>query len=140
MLSNQRQNAETSRAGLKWEPDEDDRMLSLLSEGLSHADIAKSLQRTEGSIKTRLIVYALNKMEKDSLSLQQAAEMVNLDETDITAYQEKKQEREERMKNRKKPSDKRRRQPVERPSNITNADIYDLLLSVNRSLETLLSR
>jgi hypothetical protein len=139
MLINQRQNAETSRAGLKWDPDEDDRMLSLLSEGRSHVDIARSLQRTEGSIKTRLIIYALNKMEKESLSLEQAAEMVSLDQADITAYQDKKHDREEKMKIRRKSSD-RKRKSVDRPTNVTNTDIYDLLLSMNRSLETLLSR
>lgn len=144
MLKNQRQNTETSRAGLKWEANEDDQMLSLVSEGKSLTDVARVLQRTEGSIKTRLIIYALNRMENDSLSLQQAAEMVNLQESDITEYLEKKQAREDRIKNKKlngggtrRPQ--QRRLP-ERPVNVTNGDIYDLLLSVNRSLETLLMR
>jgi predicted XRE-type DNA-binding protein len=143
MLKNQRQNSETSRAGLKWEPNEDDQMLSLVSEGKSFTDIASVLQRTEGSIKTRLVIYAINRMENDSLSLAQAAEMVNLQESDITEYQEKKQARDERLKNKKmynkRPPPPSRRQP-DRPANVTNGDIYDLLLSVNRSLETLLSR
>jgi DNA-binding CsgD family transcriptional regulator len=147
MLRNQRQNAETSRAGLKWESYEDNQMLSLVSEGKSLADIAKVLQRTEGSIKTRLIIYALNRMDKDSLSLAQAAEMVNLEESDITEYQDKKQAREERLKERKssgktdRTNKMSRRTGQERPAaSVTNADIYDLLLSMNRSLDTLVSR
>lgn len=143
MLKNQRQNTETSRAGLKWEANEDDQMLSLVSEGKSLTDVARVLQRTEGSIKTRLIIYALNRMENDSLSLQQAAEMVNLQDTDITEYLDKKQAREDRIKNKKLNGTTRRpqqRRLPERPANVTNGDIYDLLLSVNRSLETLLMR
>ena len=152
MLRNQRQNPETSRAGLKWEQYEDDQMLSLLSEGQSHADIAKALQRTEGSIKTRLIIYAIDKMETDKLSLDQVAEMVQLATSDILEYQERKQAREERL--RKKASDKsdrverpdradrstRQKQRSDRPANVTNADIYDLLMSMNKSLDTLIRR
>ncbi len=137
MLKNQRQSNETSRAGLKWEPNEDDQMLSLVSEGKSVTDIAKVLQRTEGSIKTRLVIYALNRMQNDSLSLAQAAEMINLQESDITEYQEKKQAREERLKTKKLTPRKSQMRLPERPANVTNADIYDLLLSMNRCLENL---
>jgi len=131
MLKSQRQNTETSRAGLKWEQDEDDRLLKMLQEGVTLADIAKSLQRTEGSIKTRLTVYAINKMEKENMSLEQVAELVGLTEKDIIDYQERKAAREERRQ--KKPK------APKRPANVTNGDIYDMLLVINKNLESLLS-
>lgn len=137
MLQSQRQNPETSRAGLKWDTDEDNQMLTLLSSGQSLADIAKALQRTEGSIKTRLIVYALTKMEKENLSIDQVSEMVHLSVDDITEYQDKKQARDERIRQKQTS-----RKMSKRPSNIsnpTNYDIYELLLSMNRSLDKLLS-
>jgi len=132
MLKTQRQNQETSRAGLKWESDEDDKLLTMVSQGVSLVDIAKSLQRTEGSIKTRLIVYALNKMEKENLSLEQVAELVKLTSKDITDYQERQAIREERKAKRSK--------TPKRPSTVTNADLYDFLQSIDRKLDSLLHR
>ena len=131
MLKSQRQNAETSRAGLKWEQDEDDRLLKMLREGVSLSEIAKSLQRTEGSIKTRLTVYAINKMEKENMSLEQVAELVSLTEKDIIDYQERKAIREERRQKKSK--------VPKRPANVTNGDIYDMLLVINKNLESLMS-
>ena len=132
MLKSQRQNQETSRAGLKWESDEDDKLLTMVSQGVSLMDIAKSLQRTEGSIKTRLIVYALSKMEKENLSLEQVAELVKLTGKDITDYQERQAIREERKSKRSK--------APKRPTNITNTDLYDFLQSIDRKLDSLLHR
>ncbi len=131
MLKTQRQNSETSRAGLKWESDEDDKLLKMVSEGVSLADIAKSLQRTEGSIKTRLTVYAINKMERENLSLHQVAELVKLSDKDITDYQERQAIREER---------KQKRVITKRPLNVTNTDLYDLMQNIERKLDILLSR
>ena len=132
MLRKQRQIEETARAGLKWDAEEDSKLLSMLAENASFADIAKTLQRTEGSIRTRLILYAIQKMDKENFSLEQVAEMVHISEQDITEYQEKKALRDSHRQNKQ-------RLP-KRPLNVTNNDIYDILLSVNRSLETLLSR
>lgn len=136
MLKNQRQNPETGRAGLKWDTEEENQLLSLVANGQSVADIAKSLQRTEGSIRTRLIMYAINKMENDNLSLQQVCEMVHLSESEVIDYQQKKQAREDRFKQKKT----FKAQQLKRPANITNTDIYDLILSMNRNLESVLNR
>jgi transposase len=133
MLKNQRQNPETSRAGLKWDNDEDSTMLAMVSDGESHEQIAKTLQRTEGSIRTRLIMYALNKMDKENLSLDQVSEIVNISKDDITQYQEKKQVNRELKQ-------KRVTKVQKRPSTVTNTDIYDLLLTLNRNLDALIRR
>ena len=72
-LRKQRENPETSRAGLKWEQDEDDALIDKINEGITYSEIAKQLQRTEGSIKTRLIIRALNLVEEDhSITLEDA--------------------------------------------------------------------
>jgi hypothetical protein len=138
MLYEQRQNPETSRAGLKWDDKEDNQMLSMLSSGKSFTDIAKSLQRTEGSIRTRLIVYAIGKMEKDNLSIEQVSEMVYLSPDDINEYQSKKQVRDERAKQRQ--SNKKMSKRPSSISNPSNSDIYELLLGMNKSLERLLKQ
>lgn len=132
-LKIQRQNTETLRAGLKWESDEDDRLLNMVSNGNSFADIAKILQRSEGSIKTRLTVYALNKMDKENMSLTQAADLVKLLEKDITDYQERQALREERKQQRvaNKSVNKHHR------TNVSLVDVYDLLQNIDRKLTNL---
>jgi ribosome-binding protein aMBF1 (putative translation factor) len=51
-LRKQRENPETSRAGLKWEVEEDNTLIDKINDNESIEDIAKQLQRTAGSIKT----------------------------------------------------------------------------------------
>ena len=138
MLKNQRQYPETSRAGLKWDTEEENQLLSLVSNGQTLPEIAKTLQRTEGSIKTRLITYALSKMENDNLSISQVCEIVNLTEEDLTEYQQKKQHREDYIKQKKtlpRLSPRPLHQSSNRSANATIADVYDLLLNVNKSLQ-----
>jgi hypothetical protein len=93
-LRKQRENPETSRAGLKWEQDEDDALVDKINEGTSYADIAKQLQRTEGSIKTRLIIRALNLVEEDhSITIEEAAGKYKISVPDIQLYQVNKRKR-----------------------------------------------
>ena len=93
-LRKQRENPETSRAGLKWEQDEDDALVDKINEGTSYADIAKQLQRTEGSIKTRLIIRALNLVEEDhSITIEDAAAKYKINVQDIQLYQANKLKR-----------------------------------------------
>jgi hypothetical protein len=119
-LRKQRENPETSRAGLKWEQDEDDALIDKINEGTSYADIAKQLQRTEGSIKTRLIIRALNLVEEDhSITLEEAATKYKITIQDIQLYQ----------------ANKRKRQfgrVVNYPVNLQM--VYSLLLEINSKL------
>jgi len=121
-LRKQRENPETSRAGLKWEQDEDDALIDKINEGTSYADIAKQLQRTEGSIKTRLIIRALNLVEEDhSITLEEAATKYKITIQDIQLYQ----------------ANKRKRQfgrVVNYPVNLQM--VYSLLLDINSKLST----
>ena len=93
-LRKQRENPETSRAGLKWEVEEDNALINKIDEDVNIEDIAKQLQRTSGSIKTRLIVKALTLIDEDhSITLEQAAEKYKITTQDIQAYQANKKKR-----------------------------------------------
>lgn len=119
-LRKQRENPETSRAGLKWEQDEDDALLDKINEGTSYSDIAKQLQRTEGSIKTRLIIRALNLVEDDhSITLEDAAKKYKITIQDIQLYQANKKKRQFSR-------------AVNYPVNLQM--VYSLLLDINSKL------
>ena len=93
-LRKQRENPETSRAGLKWEVEEDNALINKIDDDVNIEDIAKQLQRTTGSIKTRLIVKALTLIDEDhSITLDQAAEKYKITTQDIQAYQANKKKR-----------------------------------------------
>ena len=100
-LRKQRENPETSRAGLKWETEEDNALIDKINEGVAFGEIAKQLQRTEGSIKTRLIVKALSLVDEDhSLTLDEAAAKFKITTQDIQVYQANKKKRQyQRMLN-----------------------------------------
>lgn len=120
-LRKQRENPETSRAGLKWKTEEDDALVDKINEGISYSDIAKQLQRTEGSIKTRLIVKALTLIDEDhSITLEDAANKYKVSVQDIQLYQ----------------ANKRKRQftrAVNHPVSLQM--IYSLLLEINAKIQ-----
>lgn len=119
-LRKQRENPETSRAGLKWESEEDNALVDKLNEGVSTADIAKLLQRTEGSIKTRLIIRALTLVDEDhSITLEEAAGRYKITTQDIQLYQANKKKRQYGR-------------VVNHPVNLQM--IYSLLLDINSKL------
>ena len=120
-LRNQRENPETSRAGLKWETEEDNVLIDKIKEDLSFSEIAKQLQRTEGSIKTRLIVKALTLVDDDhSITLEEAATRFKITTQDIQVYQANKKKRQyQRM--------------VTHPVNLQM--VYSLLLEINAKLQ-----
>lgn len=120
-LRKQRENPETSRAGLKWETEEDNVLIDKIKEDLSFAEIAKHLQRTEGSIKTRLIVKALTLVDDDhSITLEEAATRFKITTQDIQVYQANKKKRQyQRI--------------VTHPVNLQM--VYSLLLEINAKLQ-----
>lgn len=120
-LRKQRENPETSRAGLKWEIEEDNALINKIEDNISIDEIAKQLQRTAGSIKTRLIVKALNLIDEDhSITLENAAEKYKITMQDIQTYQANKKKRQI--------TNTLRNNPVNLNS------IYSLLLEINAKL------
>jgi hypothetical protein len=120
-LRKQRENPETSRAGLKWEVEEDNALINKIDENVSIDDIAKTLQRTAGSIKTRLIVKALALIDEDhSITIDHAAEKYKITIQDIQTYQANKKKRQ--LNNSLRNS----------PVNLNT--IYALLVEINNKL------
>ena len=120
-LRKQRENPETSRAGLKWEVDEDNALINKIDEDVNIEDIAKQLQRTTGSIKTRLIVKALTLIDEDhSITLDQAAEKYKITTQDIQTYQANKKKRQITNSLRNNP--------------VNLNMIYSLLIEINNKL------
>jgi response regulator of citrate/malate metabolism len=128
MLKVQRENEETARAGLKWEQEELDQLMAMVADKVSTVDIAKSLQRTEGSIRTRLILNGITKMESDNITMEEASEYINIPVADIKEYLDKKSLRDERRQ-KKAASPKT-------PNNVTNADIYNLLMNISKKMDS----
>ena len=120
-LRKQRENPETSRAGLKWEVEEDNALVDKINDGVSIDEIAKQLQRTSGSIKTRLIIKALILIDEDTcITLEQAAEKYKVTTQDIQAYQANKKKRQMTNNLRNNP--------------VSLNTIYSLLLEINNKL------
>lgn len=124
MLKAQRQNAETARVGLKWEKDELEQLMKMINNGQSTLDVAKTLQRTEGSIRTRLILNAVSKMDDEGYTIQKASEYVKIPVEEIKEHIDKKNLRME----------KKKRKPIS-----NNTEIYNLLMTVNKKLDTLMT-
>ena len=135
-LVEQRKNPETARAGLKWSQDEDTTLLDDIKEGVSIEDIAKKLQRTSGSIKTRLIIKALvylNENEDDlDGSKSSVVESYGITEKDIEDYQEKKKQREQQRSSNV--GGYKRTYPQNRNTVVSLSTIYSLLQEINNKL------
>jgi regulator of replication initiation timing len=120
-LRKQRENPETSRAGLKWEIEEDNALINKIDDNVSIEEIAKQLQRTVGSIKTRLIVKALMLIDEDhSITLENAADKYKITTQDIQTYQANKKKRQITNTLRNNP--------------VNLNTIYALLLEINNKL------
>jgi regulator of replication initiation timing len=120
-LRKQRENPETSRAGLKWEVEEDNALINKIDDNVSIEEIAKQLQRTVGSIKTRLIVKALMLIDEDhSITLENAADKYKITTQDIQTYQANKKKRQITNTLRNNP--------------VNLNTIYALLLEINNKL------
>jgi len=128
LLREQRLNPETSRSGLKWDQSEDDTLLEKITSGVSKEEIAKLLQRTEGSIKTRLITYAISKMETEKCTMDDVLSMYDVTEKDISDYQTKKAMREERRPLKTFNTVKKQ---------LNNEDIASILQTINKKLDLL---
>ena len=149
MLKEQRQNPETSRAGLKWEASEDKILMEKVASDTPIEEIAKIIQRTEGSIKTRLITYAISKIDNENVSLEDAAELVRVSSEDILEYQRKKKIRDEKRLTKifttnnkqtrqgQQSNTNQRYNSQQHNSHVTMNDLHSLLLDIKSELTKL---
>lgn len=95
-LQHDRNNEETSNAGLKWDASDDEYLILNAMGGMSIEDLRKNLKRTPGSIKTRLIINALYKIENENVDRETICSQLNITEADIIQYEQKKTQRDDR--------------------------------------------
>lgn len=138
LLETQRLNPETARAGLKWEEYEDKMLLEQIKKDMTFEEISKNLFRSEKSVKTRLIVYAINKMEKENENVEKLSKELKISVDDIYEYQSKKATIEEKRKMRTKNPKKNDVSSYDKQVSIQ--DIYKLLLDMNNNISILLNR
>mgnify|MGYP006077151835 FL=1 len=129
-LQKDRTNEETKNAGLKWEPLDDKYLLDSSKDGKNISEIAKYLKRTEGSIKTRLVINILNNSNEEKTDLEELCTLYNISITEVNAYEQKKEQRE-------------KKKPVrgDKQSSFPQSDLYELyegLSRVDKKLDTVL--
>lgn len=95
-LQKDRTNEQTANAGLKWDPEDDKYLLESSKNGSSISDIAKHLKRTEGSIKTRLVINILNNCSEDKKDLEELCTLYNISSKEVSNYEQKKEQREKK--------------------------------------------
>tara|TARA_B000000475_G_scaffold272118_1_gene271975 strand:+ start:6094 stop:6534 length:441 start_codon:yes stop_codon:yes gene_type:complete len=93
-----RENPDTSRAGLKWDEDEDNKVITKIKNGIDINDIAKELKRTVNSIKTRIVMQGIKEIEENKKAKNDVFKELKITDTDIKEYKEKKLQRDEQQK------------------------------------------
>lgn len=93
-----RENPDTSRAGLKWDDDEDNKVITKIKNGIDINDIAKELKRTVNSIKTRIVMQGIKEIEENKKVKNDVFKELKITDTDIKEYKEKKLQRDEQQK------------------------------------------
>lgn len=93
-----RENPDTSRAGLKWDDDEDNKVITKIKNGIDINDIAKELKRTVNSIKTRIVMQGIKEIEENKKGKNDVFKELKITDTDIKEYKEKKLQRDEQQK------------------------------------------
>lgn len=129
-LQKDRTNEQTANAGLKWGPEDDKYLLDSSKNGVSISEIAKHLKRTEGSIKTRLVINILNCCNEDKNNVDELCTLYNISPKEIQTYEQKKEQREKKktMKNDKN-------------SGFPSSDLLEVfegLTQINKKLDTVM--
>lgn len=129
-LQKDRTNEQTANAGLKWEPEDDKYLLESSKNGTSISDIAKNLKRTDGSIKTRLVINILNNCSEDKKDLEELCTLYNISSKEVSNYEQKKEQREKKKSFRN-----------DKQSTFPSPDLYELyegLSRMDKKLDTVL--
>lgn len=98
-----RESAETSRVGMKWDHDEDERLLSAAKAKTPLNEIARSHCREVGGIATRLYHHAVKMMDENGID--KVSEILNLPVEDIQKHIATKEKRREYIQNKEEKTD-----------------------------------
>jgi|TARA_Y100000389_G_scaffold204443_1_gene257034 hypothetical protein len=135
-LQQDRTNEQTSNAGLKWEPEDDKYLIEKASEGIKLEEIAKILKRTEGSIRTRLVIYVLNNCSDNKENLNLLVDKYNITLDDVKTYESKKAQRDERKQ-------KKTQYSKEYNSSFPSSEVVEILdgmTQLSKKMDTLLEK
>lgn len=92
-LKELRQKPETARAGLHWSEEENDQLMTELSEGVDWVDISKKHQRTLTAIRARIMDNGLKMSSEEGLTLQEVADKLHITVEQLEAHKKMKEER-----------------------------------------------
>lgn len=139
MLKQQRLNEETSRAGLTWEAEEESRLMEMVSQKVSTAEIANEFKRTEGSIKTRLFTIVCNSIDTELSKEEEVYDKYGITKEELDEFRIKKQKREENLQTRQQ-NKKNRKVTYDRTVPYTIDDVMTILISLKNDVEFLKNR
>lgn len=143
ILTKQRENPETANAGLPWKESDDEILLTRVKNDTIFDDVAKELHRTVGSIKTRLITHALNRLASGDEQLDEISADLRLESNEITEYKRKKEIRDEKRKQKNPPNKPNRGgggyTSQTYTKKVTLEEVYSLLLEVKTNIDQLVS-
>lgn len=138
MLKVQRQNIETSRAGLTWDREEESNLLDMVSKKIGFPEIALKFQRTEGSIKSRLFMIVCNIIDSGTDTEENVLSKYFITKEELDEFRLKKQKRDENVNQRQQNKNSKKTAPSKNhPYSID--DVMQLLFEIKNDLALLKS-
>lgn len=114
-----RRNDATSKAGLRWETGEEEKVLSMRSNKASFDDIASELKRTSRSIQTRLYQSVCKSVETENEDESSLIAKYDIDSEDFLLFKTQRQEKLSKFEGRKEQFQKPKRFDSEKPQYTT---------------------
>ena len=106
-----RKNEMTSRAGLEWEADEENKLLSMRLDKVSYDNIANELKRTPRSIQTRIYQSVCKSVEVENEDEAELIKKYDIDYDDFILFKTQRQEKMNKFESRKEGGPKTFRKP-----------------------------
>ena len=114
-----RRNEATSRAGLGWETDEEEKVISMRLNKASFDEIASELKRTSRSIQTRLYQYVCKSVETENGDESSLIAKYDIDSEDFLLFKTQRQDKLNKFESRKEHFQKSKRYDSEKPQYTT---------------------
>lgn len=74
------------RIGVKWDQDEDDKLMDRVKEKMNIGDIAHAHQRTIHAVKVRIMSHAFKIMKEQNISVEEVSEVVSISIDELKEY------------------------------------------------------
>jgi len=99
----------TANVGMKWTTEENAELMQQAQEGMPLDEIAKKHQRTVGGVRSHIMLNAVKIMAEQHMSIEDAADIVNMSVEDLANYKRRK---EEKKTLRQEQKEKKQKQPM----------------------------